>query len=572
MLKNDLRMTGVQREKLERDIERMLKQVDGKSVSRRELIKRGAAIGVGGYGLAAALNTVSGSGRASARNLMSVLQDDPGAGVFGGTLRIAEIGEPPTLDEHQTTVGVTATTGYLMYETLVTYDSQYGIAPELAESWSVSEDQLSHTFNLKQGVTFHNGEPFTSADVLASLERWGQISGVGKNLFEATASLEAPDENTVVWNFTRPYGTVYVALSHNTQAPVIYPKSVIDAGSLEPNESAIGTGPYKLVEWKPDAYIRFERFDDYVQVEGGPNGYGGTKYAYADVVEIIPVPDPSARVAGMQAGDYHHAINITNDNYELLRDYPGLVTTIETPKDWPVFFLNWQSPIFQDNLAMREAVQAALNHEPLLQSAYGTEDFYALDPGLMMTQTAWWTDAGGDRFNINDPDLAKAKLEEAGYDGAPIRFMASQEYGYMYATGAPAAQQLEAVGMTVDLQSPDWATVVERRAKPEEWDMFVTGHGFVPDPSQISYVGQMNIYPGWWNSEESLALAEELLALSDFDARYPIWEEVQANAYTEIPAIKIGDGASISVVADNVGGWDPQFERGVKYWNLWIKE
>ena len=105
------------------------------------------------------------------------------------------------------------------------------------------------------------------------------------------------------------------------------------------------------------------------------------------------------------------------------------------------------------------------------------------------------------------------------------------------------AQQLEAVGMTVDLQSPDWATVVERRAKPEEWDMFVTGHGFVPDPSQISYVGQMNIYPGWWNSEESLGLAEELLALTDFDARYPIWEEVQANAYTEIPAIKIGDGA-----------------------------
>ncbi|CAN5515052.1 ABC transporter substrate-binding protein [soil metagenome] len=556
----------------ERDVQRLLMAIKDKDVSRRELVKRGAAVGLGSYALLGALGAVTGRNAFQARALASMLQDDPASGTYGGTLRIAEIGEPPTLDEHQTTVGVTATTGYCMYETLVTYDAEYGIAPELAESWEISEDQLTHTFHLRQGVLFHNGEEMTSADVVASLERWGQISGVGQNLFEATATLDATDEYTVTWNFTRPYGTVYVALSHNTQAPVIYPKSVIDAGSLEPNESAIGTGPYRMVEWRPDAFIRFERWEEYTPYEGGPNGYGGTKYAYPDVIEIVPVPDTSARVAGLQAGDYHWAQDVPNDNYEILRDYPGLVTTIDVPTNWPVFFLNWQSPIFQDNLPMREAVQAALNHEPLLQSAYGTEEFYVLDPGLMMTQTAWWTDAGGDRYNMNDPELARAKLEEAGYDGAPIRFMASQEYGYMYATGAPAAQQLEAVGFNVDLQTPDWATVVERRAKPEEWDMFVTGHGFVPDPSQISYVGQMNIYPGWWNSEESLALAEELLALTEFDDRYPLWEQVQEKAYTEIPAIKIGDGADISVISEDLGGWDTQFERGVKYWNLWIKE
>jgi peptide/nickel transport system substrate-binding protein len=571
MLKNDLRMSGSDREKLDFDVQRLLKAVNGRDLSRRELVKRGAALGVSGYGLMAALNAVGGGNRAQARGLTSLLQEDPASGNYGGTLRIAEIGEPPTLDEHQTTVGVTATTGYCMYETLVTYDADYGITPELAESWEVSEDGLTVTFNLKQGVTFHNGEPFTAADCVASHERWGQISGVGKNLFEATDSLEAVDDNTFVWHLTQPYGTIFVALSHNTQAPVIYPKSVIDAGSLEPIEDGIGTGPYKLVEWRPDAYIRFERFDDYVAYEGGPNGYGGTKYAYADVIEITPVPDPSARVAGMQAGDYDYAVDISNDNYDILKDYSGLVTTIEIPTNWPVFFINWQSPIFQDNLAMREAVQAALNMEPLLQSAYGSEEFWAADPGLMMTQTQWYTDAGGDRYNMNDPELAKSKLEEAGYDGAPIRFMASQEYGYMYATGAPGAQQLEEVGFTVDLQSPDWATVVERRAKPEEWDMFVTGHGFVPDPTQVSYVGQMNIYPGWWNDPDSLELSQELASLSEFEDRMPIWEEIQANAYTQIPALKIGDGADISVVSENVGGWSPQFERGVKYWNLWLK-
>ena len=100
----------------------------------------------------------------------------------------------------------------------------------------------------------------------------------------------------------------------------------------------------------------------------------------------------------------------------------------------------------------------------------------------------------------------------------------------MYGEAIVAKQQLEAVGITVDLQVTDWATVLESRAKPEEWDMFGTGHGFVPDPSQISYVGQMNQYPGWWSSESSLALAADLLAESDFDTRMPIFEKIQDGA------------------------------------------
>ncbi len=302
-------------------------------------------------------------------------------------------------------------------------------------------------------------------------------------------------------------------------------------------------------------------------------GYAGTKYAYLDQIEFIPVPDISARVAGLQAGDYHmhNQGGLNNDQFEILAGNADLVTQVENPTDWPVFFLNWESPLMS-NLALREAVQAALDHEPLMQSAYGSSEFYVMDPGLMMSQTAWHTTAGEERYNVQDVDLAKAKLEEAGYDGTPIRFMSTQEYGYMFATSTPAVQQLEAVGFVMDHQVIDWATVLERRAKPEEWDMFVTGHGFVPDPSQISYVGQMNQYPGWWSSEESLGLAAELLAESDFDTAYGIWEEIQSNAYTEIPAIKIGDGATTTSRSTDVAGWDPQFERAFKYWNLWLTE
>jgi len=305
---------------------------------------------------------------------------------------------------------------------------------------------------------------------------------------------------------------------------------------------------------------------------GTANGYGGHKYQYVDTIEFIPVPDEAARVAGLQAGDYDVSAQLTigNDQYEVLKDSPGVIAEISQPDNWDVFYLNWKSPLM-GNLAMREAVQAALDHEPILLNAHGGPDFIRLDPGLMMLQTPWHSTAGQERYNMKNPDLAKQKLQEAGYDGTPVRFMTTQEYSFMYGGAIVAKQQLEAVGIKIDLQVSDWATVVERRVKPEEWDMFTSGHGFVPDPSQITFVGQMNQFPGWWSSEESLALAAELLAEGEFEVRFPIWEKIQANAYTEIPAIKIGDASECNVRRDKIGGWTTQTERAIMYWNLWLK-
>jgi len=541
-------------------------------LSRRSLMMRAAALGLTVPALAALMGSVGG-GQAAAATLRA-LQDDPASGTAGGTLKVGTIGEAPHLDEHQSTAEIIAIIGYCAYEGLFTYDAGYQPVPELVETHTVSEDGLTHTMVLRKGVKFHNGEELKAADAIASVQRWGRISGVGKRLMEKTTEIAQVDDYTLEFRLTQPYGTILIGLAHNTQACTIHPKSVLDAAGDEPITDAtmyIGTGPYKLVEWQRDARMRFEKFADYQSAAGDTTiGYGGKKFAYLDAIEFIPVPDEAARVAGLQAGDYHISLNVGNDQYEVLKDYPGVIAEILTPTNWDVFFLNWKSPMM-GNLAMRQAVQAALDHKPMLNSGQGADEFIRLDPGIMMQQTPWYTTAGEEFYNINDPDLAKAKLTEAGYAGEPLRFMTTQEYSYMYGEAIVAKQQLEAVGITVDLQVMDWATVLERRAKPEEWDMFGTGHGFVPDPTQISYVGQMNIYPGWWSSESSLALSADLASESDFDARKAIFEKIQTAHYTEIPAIKIGDSSNCSFRSDKVGGWDGQFERGVKFWNLWLK-
>jgi peptide/nickel transport system substrate-binding protein len=497
--------------------------------------------------------------------------DHEGEGQYGGTLRVATIGEPATLDIHQTTAGITAQISFCWAESLFSYDSSYEPIPTLAESYDVSDDGTVHTFAIRQGVPFHNGDEMTAEDVVASIERWGEISGVGGNIMEVTDELSAVDDYEVEWVTSIPYGTILVALCSNTQACVIYPKEIIDDAGLDPLTEFVGTGPYQFVEHLSDVHILLERFDDYAALEGGIDGYGGTKFAYVDEIEFVPVPDESSRVSGMQAGDYHLVMDLSNDQYEVLVDDENLRVEILPPSNWDVFFLNWRSPLME-NLQIRQAFQACLDHMPIMQASRGGGDFVQLDPAFMMEPTPWHSTVGEDLYDMADPERAAELLEEAGYDGTPVRFIATQEYSYMYNAAVVAVQQMEDAGFEVDFQLYDWSTILEMRADPDAWDIFVTGHGFVPDPSQVTFVGQINVYPGWWSDEEALELVDEFLSESEFDRRYELWEQIQQRAYDTVPAVKTGDSSVISVWSRDVGGFTEQLQRGIPFWNVWLEE
>ena len=534
------------------------------TMTRRDVVQRSAA---GGLGLAAAgmLGRVPGATAAT--------RQDAAEGTRGGTLRVGTLGEPPTLDEHQTTANLVADVTYPMYETLFAYNANYEPVPFLVEEYTASDDALTHTMKLREGVLFHNGETMTAADVHASVMRWSEISGLGGNLFERVNEFVEVDEMTVEFRLSEPFGPLLTALANNTQGCTIHPRAIMETGiePLSTDDQFIGTGPYMLSERQADAYIRLARFEDYATHPDPTDGYAGAKHAWADMIEFIPVPDEASRVAGLQAGDYEVTQEISNDQYEVLSTSPGIIAEINPPAYEDVFFLNWRSPLMS-NLALREAFRAALNHEEIMTAARGGGDFVRLDPGWMMQETPWHTTAGEELYNVNDPDLARQKLEEAGYDGTPVRFMSTQEYPFFYSASVIAQQQLEAVGFVIDLQVIDWATVIERRSQEDEWDVFVTYHGQVTDPSQLTLVGQMSVYPGWWDSEESLGLADQLLGESDFDARYAVWEQIQEKIYTEIPAVKIGDASLASYYSERIGGWTPLIQRGVQYWNLWLND
>ena len=147
--------------------------------------------------------------------------------------------------------------------------------------------------------------------------------------------------------------------------------------------------------------------------------------------------------------------------------------------------------------------------EPILEAAFGDRVFYEPSHSLHAAGTVWHSDAGQDRWNRPDPALAKLILAEAGYDGTPVRWLATYEYPWMVEIAYAAKEQLAAVGIPVDVEILDWASLVARRADPDAWEIFVTSFPSAVHPMENPYLASE--WPGWWRSEARDALIQELL-------------------------------------------------------------
>lgn len=488
---------------------------------------------------------------------------------YGGELRVAIGGEPPSLDWHQSTALLTVLIMGHVYELLFTWDEDFAVTPDLVDTFETSDDGLLNTLHLRQGVMFHNGDELTAEDVYASIDRWANVLGVGfgEDLMDHTSEMRVVDDYTLEFEMTEAFGTFAVVLARQSHACGIYPKSIVDEAGEDSLPEYIGTGPYRFVEWEPDQHILLERFDDYVARDEDSNGYAGRKHAYLDALRFIPVPDEAARVAGLQAGEFDHVEAITSERFEEIEDDENVVAELGPPIRKDLTLVNMAEGVLSD-LNMRRAVQAAVNCEDALTAAHGSE-FIRLDPGLMWQETIWHSSAGEDRYNIGDPDLAGEYLEEAGYDGEEIRLITTQEFMDLYNTAAVIAQNLEDAGMNVDVQVFDWATLLDRQADPEAWELCTTWFGFRVDPVQLHYLNCD--FAGQWCTDEKNELVERLRSEMDLDERVAIWEQIQELAYEEVPLIKTGE--SMNLLAYNPRVQDLDLVQLVAaYWNVWVDD
>ncbi len=517
---------------------------NAKRLSRRHFI-RVAALASGGLALAAcapSVPTAAPKAPGAAATTAPVATQAPagaGAGVKGGTLRAAIIGEPPSLDHHFTTANVTASITSHIVETLFTLDEKLGNIPLLAESIETTKDGLTNTIKLRKGVLFHNGKEMTAEDVEASLKRWVLMAGPGKLLFEKVDSMSSPDKYTVVFKMKQPYSVFESTLTFRSQGAAIYPKELVDQVT-EKNQvkEPIGTGPYKFVEAQKDRFIRLARWDKYTTVGDKANGAGGKRAAYLDEIRFIPTPDQSTRVQGVQSGDFDYAEGINPDQYTQLKGNPRVTTVVGFPSKCPTHYINKKSPLMSD-VKLRQAMAMIMDPESALKAAWGSTDFYRTTGALMPKEGPWYSEVALENFGKKDLDKAKAILKESKYNGETIRYMTTKEYPNMYQEAVVLNQNFQSLGLKTDLQVVDWATVISRRAKPEEWDLFVTWNGYAVDPSLMDWMNPQ--YPGWWVGPKIDALRDKMLTTIGQKERFAVFEDIQRLFYEEIPLLKLGD-------------------------------
>ncbi len=533
-------------------------------LTRRRFLGLSAAI-AGTVGLSyftLSCGSESGSSGSEATNTPA---DDPEDSRRGGDLQVALTGEPPNLDIHQTTDSIVLLVCSHMYETLFTWDADYHPVPLLAASHEVLDDGLRNRVVLREDVMFHNGEQLVAADVIASVERWSAISGLGEDLMEFVESVDPVDDVTIDFVMSEPYGAFRTALSRQLQGCTIYPASVLAESTETDLAEYVGTGPYRFVEWLPDRHVRLERFDDYQSNSEIPDGYSGSKAAYFDTIDFVPVQNEASRLAGMQAEDYHYVESISSDQVPVLSSTEHLSVDTLPADAWLNIVLNLRSPVLSD-LRVRRAIQVALDHQQIMLAAVG-EGYYELTPELVPGAPAWYSEAGIEYFNQNDPEEARRLLDEAGYDGTPIRMMVTQEIQPEYNATVTMKQQLEAVGFEVDLQVYDGATLSDRRNDDAVWESYTASASFRPDPVMRNLTSSAT---GWWENPEKDELFAELQAEPDQEKRFEIWEQIQFMFYEDVPRLKIGNMRRVLARAAALQDIGPT-EMQPEFSNAWLE-
>lgn len=486
------------------------------------------------------------------------------SGSEGGILRVALDAQPPTLDVVTTTALVTRDVTSQMFESLITFNSNHQPEPMLAESFETSEDGKKVTFKLREGVLFHNGKEMKAADVVASMNRWLNWSSRAKAAFEE-AEFKEVDEYTVVLDLEKPNRTTLSVLSSSVQLGAVMPKEVIEAAGDDEVTELIGTGPFQFEEWKQDQYIKLTKFDDYQSRSEDSDGPAGKRQALVDELYFMIVTDASTRVAGVQSGEYDISTAIPFDNYEQL-EADSNIQTYTAADGFDILVFNKKEGILTD-VKMRQAIAAALDMDAILKASYSNEAFFKLNPSpLLEEQADWYTDAGGENYNQKDPEKAKQLLEEAGYNGETITFVTSREYLNQYNASVVIKEQLEQVGMTIDLQVFDWATVKEVRADPSAYNAFITGFSINTDPTQFIFWDSKNEWDGWTNNPEIDRLLDEIRAASSQEEAKAVYETLQEEHWTSVPAIKFGDKNTLVAMSNDVKGF--QNINGMILWNV----
>lgn len=478
----------------------------------------------------------------------------------GGVLHMISPPEAVSVLGVATTSGFTSRVGSKIMEGLLSYDFDLEPLPALAEAWSISEDGLTYTFQLRRGVRWHDGEPFSSADVAFSIAALKELHARGRVIFSAVQAVETPDPLTAVLRLSKPAPYLIKGLAGG-ESPII-PRHLYEGTDIRTNPynlAPIGTGPFVFKEWVRGSHVILDRNPD----------YWDQPKPYLDRLVLHVISEPSARAAAIESGEI-----------DLAGDSPAPLGDMERFKRLPGLELTTRGYEYAGNLSqlefnldrkelskleVRKAIAHALDVEKLVELAwfgYGQLAPAAISPFLRS-----FFDPTIQPYPY-DPALSERLLDAAGYPRGPdgFRFALKIIYNPYYPEANRRASQylrqaLIAIGIDATVAANDFASFVRMAYTARDFDLCMNNLGNAFDPT----IGVQRLYASS-NYQIGLAFSnlthysnpylDRLLELSgverDEPTRVGMFREVQKILHDDLPALNLVAYAPVTVSKSNV--------------------
>lgn len=457
------------------------------------------------------------------------------------TIVVGRTGDIDNLDPHLATAFQTIDALELVYDTLFELDADLTIQPGLATDWEYSEDGTELTLNLREGVTFHDGDEFTSADVQASLERIldEETGAVGRSFIVSIEEISTPDDLTVVLGLSEPNATLPSVLTRVNTSIMSDASISADTVGTEPN----GTGPFVFDEWIQGQSVELSSFADYW---GGAPSVAG--------ISIRVLPEETSMLAALRSDEVHLGV-LTNPAVIEQASDPLVVEQAPALGYFP-FFLNSSRGPLQEKEA-RQAIACAVDREELIEAAlfgFGVETGpyvegpFATDP---------WE---GLPCDGPDQDLARELLADAGYpDGFSIETIVISGESEVNVNIAQNLQaQLAEVGVDLELEQLETNVYVDRWLEAD-FDSALSENGAGPDPhhTYIRYFTSDAVFQNvaGFSSPELDELIQEGQTTTDQEARIPIYAEISEILLDESPWVWLFRGFRNQVVSPDLDGF-----------------
>jgi peptide/nickel transport system substrate-binding protein len=462
---------------------------------------------------------------------------------IGGTLVVGRTADIDLLDPHKATAFQTVQSLEQIYDTLVGFDKDLNLVPRLATKWTYSDGNQTVTLNLRTGVKFQDGTPFSSADVAATLARIldPKTAAVARSNLALISKVETPDANTVILRLSSPNVAVVTAMADDNTA--ILSAKDITAGSVD--KAPNGTGPFKFLKWTPNQQLELVRNPTY----WGPK-------PPLDGITFRVIPDENSVVSALESGNVQ--LGVLSDPLAAKQAQSGGLQIDKAPQlNYHVFQLNASRPALKD-INVRLAIACAIDRKQVLDTA-------ALGEGAVtgpITSPAYKSDPNDRPCPSRDLTKAKAFMTTAGLSGG-ITLDAIVETGE-YATAVNEMQnvqaQLKDINVTLNVEILESGAYVKRWLAAD-FDAAIALNGGRPDPETMygryfTSTGSLNKVAAF-SSTKLDDLFQQGRTEPDVTKRKAIYKLLSEELEKNAPWVWLFTGYNYNVTTNRVHGFTP---------------